>query len=118
MYVLNEKENLLSNFPIIFTLLFAEQLGFGIQNNYSEDTPIFELQNGHFISENDAGFQYKMEKEHSVFIASLLCQTSEDIAINGVKRLEILNSCIQYLRLHIPHLGELKSVQVLHEILN
>ncbi|MBK7691319.1 MAG: DNA repair protein RecO [Bacteroidetes bacterium] len=118
MQVLHNPIHHLSNFPIEFTLKFAEQLGFGIHNNYSAETPIFELQNGNFVSESDTGFQYTMPKDASAFISSLCSHSAEAFPISGAKRLEILNQCIQYLRLHIPHLGELKSVQILHEILH
>ncbi|HMT35804.1 MAG TPA: DNA repair protein RecO [Chitinophagaceae bacterium] len=118
MHVLEAPTHQLSNFPILFTLLFAEQLGFGIQQNYSEQTPIFELQNGCFISRNEMVTGYTASEENSLMIFNMMSGQPLSQHISGLIRLEILTICIQYLRLHMPHLGELKSVSVLHEILN
>ena len=118
LHVLLGKETSLANFPIAFTLSLAEHMGFTIQNNYSEQTPFFNLQNGNFVHENDSFNIYRVEKENSFIISEILNDGTKQPGITGNKRLEILNICIQYLRLHIPHLGELKSVQVLHETLN
>ncbi len=118
LYVLNEREKQLAGFPVAFTLRFAEHLGFGIQNNYSEETPLFSLQNGHFTSENDSVLSHKADREHSFMLSEILKEQHAHLNMTGAKRLELLNICIQYLRLHIPHLSELKSVSVLHEILN
>lgn len=118
MYVLEVPTHQLSNFPILFTLLFAEQLGFGIQQNYSEQTPIFALQNGCFIARNDMVGGYTASEDISLIIYHIINEHAISRNISGLIRLEVLTICIQYLRLHMPHLGELKSVSVLHEILN
>jgi hypothetical protein len=43
---------------------------------------------------------------------------SEAITLNHDKRQELLSVCIQYLRLHIPHMSELKSPEVLHAVMS
>lgn len=118
LQVLQEKEQNLSNYPIVFTLHFAEQLGFGVHNNYSELRPCFNLQNGNFVQENEMLSSQILDKENSFLISEILQQKQQIASLSGLKRLEILNICIQYLKHHIPHLGELKSVQVLHELLS
>ena len=118
MHVLEAPTHQLSNFPILFTLSFAEQLGFGIQQNFSEQTPIFALQNGCFIARNDMLGGHTASEDISMIIYHIMNDHAISHNISGSVRLEVLTICIQYLRLHMPHLGELKSVSVLHAILN
>ncbi|MCC7030627.1 MAG: DNA repair protein RecO [Chitinophagaceae bacterium] len=117
-HVLHEAEGRLSNFPILFTLLFAEHLGFGIQNNYSPETPLFNVQSGNFIAENEWIIPHRIDREHSRLISEILWAQHTDIQMSGSKRLELLLICLQYLQLHIPQMSDLKSVPVLHEILS
>jgi hypothetical protein len=98
--------------------LFAEHLGFGIQNNYSEDAPLFNMQSGNFISENEWIIAHKVDREQSRMISEILSGQAVTNRMSGSKRLELLTICIQYLQLHIPQMADLKSVQVLHEILS
>lgn len=118
LHVLNSNQRSLSGFPILFTLQFADHLGFGIQNNYSEATPFFNLHHGNFKPENEIIPGQHIDKENSLLMSNILQNSGLEINMTGNKRLEVLHICLQYLQLHIPQLPELKSVSVLHEILN
>jgi len=112
-------ENDLSNFPVVFTLQLAKHLGFGIHNEYSENEPVLDLQNGQFCAKQQVSSFHFIEGETARLISLLNTESSVEILLlNQSKRKELLAVCIQYLRLHIPHMSELKSVQVLHEILS
>ena len=112
-------ESDLSNFPITFTLQLAKHLGFGIHNEYSENDPILDLQNGQFCTKEEVSSFYFAEGENARLISLLNVDTPVEIpSLNQDKRKELLAVCIRYLRLHIPHMSELKSVEVLHEILS
>jgi DNA repair protein RecO (recombination protein O) len=112
-------ENELANFPIIFTLQLADRLGFGIHNSWSELQPIFDLQNGQFCEKQELSSFHFIEGELAKQLSLLVHELHKPIAhLNHHKRKELLSICIQYLRLHIPHLSELKSVDVLHEVLS
>lgn len=117
LWIEHAAENELANFPLIFSLHYARHLGFGIQDVYHPDTPILDLQNGRFCSKQELlGFDF-IEGETAQLISNL-CNDEllKEIPLTQQKRKELLGICIQYLRLHIPHLPELKSVAVLHEI--
>ena len=110
----------LADFPILFTLQLADRLGFGIHNIYSEKNNVFDLQHGQFCNrETLTSFQF-VEGESARLLSHYVSQQEFDKAdlLNQTKRKELLGICLLYLRLHIPHLSELKSVEILHEVLS
>lgn len=119
LYIDQHKESELANFPIRFTLELARHLGFGIHNQYSEELNVLDLQHGQFCSKVDVTSFHFLEGEMANYISSILFENEiETHVLNQSKRKELLAVCIQYLRLHIPHLSELRSVDVLHEVLS
>lgn len=119
LYIDQNTEIELANFPIIFTLQLANHLGFGIHNEYSETNLIFDMQNGQFCTKNELTTLQFIEGELAQFLSILANDGEIKLALlNQMKRKELLSICIQYLRLHIPHLSELKSVEILHEVLS
>jgi DNA repair protein RecO (recombination protein O) len=113
-----EKENTLANLPIEFTLHLASHLGFGIQNKFDDSTSFLDLQNGLFCNSSDLKSLYFIEKEMAQTISQISHNEKVSHLLNQQKRTELLGYALQYLKLHIPHLGELRSVHVLHQIMN
>jgi DNA repair protein RecO (recombination protein O) len=119
LYIDNNNESVLANYPIVFTLQLAHHLGFGIHNTYSVTNTMLDLQHGQFCARNEVNslsFIEGNQAMHLSFFANGYPEPQQ--ALNQTARKELLAICIQYLRLHIPHLSELKSVDVLHEILS
>lgn len=114
-HIYNTKEKELANFPIQFTREFATHLGFGMQNNFSEKNTFFDLQNGRYVTEESS---FTLNKNYSKLLFKISMNDCADINILSHERLYILQTCIKYLQFHIPHLSELKSVQILHDILH
>jgi DNA repair protein RecO (recombination protein O) len=119
LYIDKTENKLLANFPIYFTLQLSEKLGFGIENNYSTINSIFDVQNGQFTSfENLQHIDY-LEKEmaellHNFIVANYeicMMQTS-----NHTERNVLLKKILQFLKYQIPHMNELKCLDILHEI--
>ena len=111
--------NDLADFPILFTLQLADRLGFGIHNAYSEKNSVLDLQHGQFCAkETLTSFQF-VEGDDARLISLFAAQRefARSAKLNQSKRKELLGICIFYLRLHIPHLSELRSVDILHEVL-
>ena len=118
LYIDQHQEEELANFPISFTLQLANHLGFGIHNVWSADQQVFDMQNGQFSSKAGLTSFHFIEGELAELLSYIANSSTEKSAtLNQQKRKELLAICIQYLRLHIPHLSELRSVEVLHEVL-
>jgi DNA repair protein RecO (recombination protein O) len=119
LFIEKNNEAVLANFPISFTLALASKLGFGIHHDWSEQNSILDLQNGVFCSKAELNTFHYIEGEQAQLLSYFVHDKAYDsFMLNQQKRKELLAICIQYLRLHIPHLSELKSVNVLHEVLS
>jgi DNA repair protein RecO (recombination protein O) len=111
--------SLVSNIPLYFTLHLSGELGFKMQGDYSTTTPILDLQDGNFVTEQPL---------HPYFIEGTLAETIskinhiqfyndlENIKLNRDIRRSLLMYLQQYIALHIQDFGEMKSMIVLHEI--
>lgn len=105
-----------ANLPLYFTLYLASQLGFQLQGNYSNATPIIDLQEGIFVSEKPL---------HPYFLEGLLAKTTSDIAnlsfypelsniqLNQQTRRQLLEAYQLYLSLHMANFGVLKTYKIL-----
>lgn len=108
----------LVNVPLLFTMQLANHLGFGIQNEYSTQTPILDLVNGRFCTQQELQSLYFVQGFEAQWISNLVIHGEPGAHLSAKNRQELLMICIRYLKLHIPHMGELKSIQVLHDILH
>ncbi|MBP6625682.1 MAG: DNA repair protein RecO C-terminal domain-containing protein, partial [Chitinophagaceae bacterium] len=108
----------LVNMPLIFTMQLANHLGFGIQNEYTTQTPILDLVNGRFCTQQELQSLYFVQGHEAQWISNLVIHGEPGEHLSAKNRQELLMICIRYLKLHIPHMGELKSLQVLHDILH
>jgi DNA repair protein RecO (recombination protein O) len=109
-----------ANIPLHFMLQLASELGFQLLGEYSERTPIFDLQEGMFIS---------AQPTHPYFIEGPLAKNTSDllqvkdvldlekIVLNRSMRKELLTAYQLFLSLHIHNFGELKSLPILQEVL-
>ena len=109
-----------ANFPLYFALKLGEQLGFSIEGNYTEHTPILDLQEGYYSKETPI---------HPYFIEGNLSAATTDIIntkmvkdlvylkFNKAIRRQLIEYYIQYFSLHIANFIELKSLDVLKEVL-
>jgi len=106
----------LANFPIRFTLSFAQQIGFELDNNYNEARTYFSAKEGAFTIQPDADI-YSASIDNSLLL-HLFLKGKEEIKTNSVSRKELLELLIVFLRLHLEQMQEVKSLAILHEILN
>lgn len=109
-----------ANLPLYFMLQLGSELGFQMQGSYSEQTPVFDLQEGMFIKEIPL---------HPYYIDGLLAQTTsgllkckeiadlENMALNRATRRELLAAFQSFMALHIPDFGEIKSLPIIQEVL-
>ncbi|MBC7721965.1 MAG: DNA repair protein RecO [Pedobacter sp.] len=112
---------LTANLPLYFTLHLASELGFEIQGNYSNATPVLDLAEGKF-TEDLPEHQYYITNE----LADITSQLSnlnfyndlENIKLNKQIRRQLSDAYLQFLALHISDFGQLKSLSILQEILS
>lgn len=110
---------LTSNLPLYFSLHLAGELGFRIQGKYDTKTPFLDLQEGQFVEQKPS---------HSYFLEMQLAEaTSQLLSINFYNDLELIHlsrhvrknliiAYQNYIALHVPEFGEIKSLPVLQEI--
>ena len=114
-------DTLSANLPLYFTLHLGSELGFGMQGNYSLQTPVLDLQEGVFVAERPA-HPYFVEDKAAITTSQLLSirfyNDLETIQLNRQLRRELLEAYQTYLSLHIADFGEMRSLAILQEILS
>ncbi len=110
-----------ANFPLFFALHLPVFFGLRIHDNYSEDRPFLDLQEGCFVREHPS-HPYFLE-ERQAFITSQILKVQqpgelEDIKLNHDFRRQLLFTYETYYKLHIQDFGTMRTLPVLKEILN
>ena len=109
-----------ANFPLYFILKLGDQLGFGIQGTYSEDTAVLDLQQGFYIQHTPI-HPYFIENNLAEITSEILAATSivdlSSIKLNQNIRRQLIEYYIQYFALHISNFLQLKSFDVLKDVL-
>lgn len=108
------------NFHLSFLLKLSRFLGFAPRSSEKSDDQYFDLQEGEFKSRPPAHPNYLLKPDADLFI-SLFNSPFEkinEIKINNATRREILDKILVYYRLHTASFGEIRSHQVLEEILS
>lgn len=109
-----------ANFPLFFALSLSALLGFQLQGSFSNKTPVLDLQEGNFVAQIPA-HPYFLDGEAAA-TTSLVQMTTEieqlgEIALTRTLRKELLTSYLQFYALHVADFGNLRSWQVIQEIL-
>ncbi|MBS1743393.1 MAG: DNA repair protein RecO [Bacteroidetes bacterium] len=109
-----------ANYALYFTLHLPQFFGFTISNNFSDQYPYFDLQEGQFVSEPPTHIHY-IDGENAATTAEILncMQPAElnQVKLNHQTRKSLLLKYLEYYSLHIPEFGNLKSLEILHEVL-
>ncbi len=109
-----------ANFPLYFSLKMGNALGFGIQKNYADNNSILDLQEGFFTS-SLPHHQYFVEGPLALITAQILaCENIDELQnlqLNKKTRRQLIDYFNQYFALHISNFIELKTVEVLKEVL-
>jgi DNA repair protein RecO (recombination protein O) len=113
-----------ANFPLFFSLQLTQFFGFRFanpENALDTEQDIFlDLQEGVFTAERPS-HNYFIEKEEALITAELLkiMQPHElnQVKLNHHKRRELLLKYMDYYALHIQDFGQVRTLQVLHEVL-
>jgi DNA repair protein RecO (recombination protein O) len=110
-----------ANLPLYFTIRLAEESGIRISGTYSEATPVLNLLDGRFekdIPVHPHCLTGEMAELTSAFNTKISVEALANIHLNRNMRKELLHGYLQYLSLHLPDFGELRSVSVLQQVLS
>lgn len=114
-------DTLAGNLPLYFTLHLAGELGFQLQGSYGPKTTVLDLQEGCFVTEKPA-HPYWLDGQLAAITADLsglqFYNDLENLALNREIRRALLAAYQNFLSLHIPDFGELRSFVILQEILS
>jgi DNA repair protein RecO (recombination protein O) len=103
--------------PHYFVWQYAALLGFRIDDNFTAHTPNLHLLNGHFM---DAAYidNYTVDAAGSeqIFLLTQASLNNLPAALNNNYKSKILHWALTYLKLHVPDMSKVKSLDVLESI--
>ncbi len=108
----------IANFHMVFLIQLSKHLGFFPFNNYSETNKLFNLLNGCFEQEVPI-HGYFIHKEESAIFATLIEKSfdeADSISLSRQLRHYFLEKLIEFYKLHISGMGNIKSLQILKEV--
>jgi DNA repair protein RecO (recombination protein O) len=111
---LDKPDLFLPDFHLGFMVSLARFLGFAPARNYTPGS-WFNLQEGYFEAQRPAHSHFIFPEQAVLFNALLIHDTSQPIS--SAMRKYLLNKLIEFYELHLPSFGELRSPEVLHEVL-
>jgi len=117
---LDETKHSIAIFPILFMIKLSKELGFSPADNYTQARPIFNLMEGEFISDTISS-QYNMDEVASQYFYSLLHEEydiSHAFQVPKRIRLYLLEELIKFYQIHINNFGEIKSLDIIRQVLN
>jgi len=110
-----------ANFPLYFCLHLSHFFGLRLEDDYSDDRSILDLQEGRFIK-SIPHHPYFLQDDKSFYISQLLkVQHPEElvqIKLNKTIRKEMLFAMQNFYALHIQDFGTMKTLPILHEVLS
>jgi len=114
----DELETGIENFHLQFVVGLTRFLGIYPRNNYSNQNQYFDLQEGVFVSDQPMHSNYlNIELSEKLSLMQQGPECLDRLFLNSSARNELLERFLLYYRLHLPSFGEIKSHQVLREIL-
>ena len=109
-----------ANFHLVFLIQMAGILGIHPDNNFCPETPVFDLQEGRYVSKTETT-DTRLPDELNQSWSQLIDCTYESAPTftPGIeKRRALLRELVRYYHLHANCPAELRSLEVLEEIFN
>lgn len=110
----------LKHIPLLFLVELSHYLGISPDNNYNNDQTIFDLENGRFESDIQH-LKWSLPAEQSQHLHSLLStkkSSIDQLKIPKEVRTPLLKNLIKYYQYHLPNFADLKSLEVLTQVLS
>ncbi len=110
-----------ANFPLFFALHLAVFFGFRMSEDYTEEAPYLNLQEGVFNASRPEHPHYLQDKEAEItayILKALHPNELADLRLNQEFRRSLLQAYETYYALHIAEFGHLKTLPVLKEMMS
>lgn len=116
---LDQTSGNIANIHLLFLIQFSAYLGVMPDLDYDPSRPFFDLQNGHFTQSIPPHSNYLDEQEAHLLHQLMDCSLStvENVKMKAAQRKKMLNSLLDYYRLHLDHFGNIHAHHILSEIL-
>ena len=116
----DESETMNVNFHLAFLLKLTRFLGFAPSTQTRSDQSYFDLQEGEFSSRVPVHSNYIEKEDASLFIALLDAPFEKifEIKLSNISRRNILDKILVFYTLHTASFGDIRSHQVLEEVLS
>ncbi len=117
---LDENKEMNVNFHLSFLLKLSRFLGFAPSTQTNSDQSYFDLQEGEFKSRTPVHPHFLEKKEALLFIAlfEIPFERLVEVRIENSVRRVILDKILTYYALHTASFGEVRSHQVLEDVLS
>jgi DNA repair protein RecO (recombination protein O) len=118
--MLDEKESGIPAFHLHFLVQLTKFLGFFPRNNYSEQNPVFDLEEGLFTNRALHPLLF-MEEPLSRYFSQLATLSFDDpgaFQLTAMHRNELLEYILRYYNTHLPGMRQINSHLVLQTVLN
>ena len=109
------------NYPLYLMIQCSNMLGYNINGAYSADTPYLSLLEGGYSHNPPSEPPYVNDTEANLLDKLLVCNTLNDtrnIQMNSDARAHLLDWMLAFMHSHTQHMGEIKSLPILREILH
>ena len=118
--ILDLEEGNTANFHLCFLMGLSRCLGFYPQGEYSGQTAVMDLQEGRFTDHLPTHRHY-LDRGQSMLFSKLM-DTGYDsltgLQISKAERKQLLQTLILYYRLHISNFSDIKSLEILEEVIS
>lgn len=109
----------IANLHLHFLLELSQFLGFLPGDDYSDQTPFFDLQEGRFLAHQPAHLNFLQDAQSKRLdhLLNLSKETCHQVAFTREERAQMLRSLLDYFRLHIENFPAVNAHLILEEIL-
>ena len=118
--LLDQTQNFLSNFHLLFLIKLTKHIGFWPHGTYSIATPYFDLEQGDFVSDVPA-HKFFLENEESKLLSQFQNTSFSDLSnihLSSHHRKQLLKHILLYFEFHVEHFSNVKSPDILEQIIN
>lgn len=108
----------LGNFHLVFMAGLAKQLGFAPNTKSDNGFRYFDMMNGVFV-ENKPQHAHFLEDSHAETFKNIMKLDYEclnTLPMNRIQRAQVLDSFVEYFKLHLADFHSLNSIEVLHKL--